>query len=46
MVPVPGSEFLTSYCSGSGSTIQKATVPMVQVQVPVPQHCKKLHMLA
>ncbi len=30
-----GSDFLTSYVSGSGSTSQKVTVPMV----PVPQHC-------
>jgi hypothetical protein len=30
-----GSDFLTSY--GSGSTIQKVTVPTVPV--PVPQHC-------
>jgi hypothetical protein len=30
-----GSDFLTSYGSGSGSTSQKVTVPMV----PVPQHC-------
>jgi hypothetical protein len=29
-----GSDFLTSYCSGSGYTRQKVTVP-----VPVPQHC-------
>ncbi len=29
-----GSNFLTSYSSGSGSTRQKVTVPMV----PVPQH--------
>jgi hypothetical protein len=31
----PGSDFLTSY--GSGSTRQKVTVP--KVPVPVPQHC-------
>ena len=30
-----GSDFLTSYGSGSGSTSQKVTVPTV----PVPQHC-------
>ncbi len=29
-----GSDFLTSYSSGSGSTGQKVTVP----NVPVPQH--------
>jgi hypothetical protein len=34
-----GSDFLTSY--GSGSTSQKVTVPTVTVPVPVPvpQHC-------
>jgi hypothetical protein len=34
-----GSDFLTSYGSGSGSgsTSQKVTVPTVPV--PVPQHC-------
>ncbi len=32
-----GSDFLTSY--GSGSTSQKVTVPTVSVPVPVPQHC-------
>jgi hypothetical protein len=32
-----GSDFLTSYGSGSGSTRQKVTVPTVPV--PVPQHC-------
>jgi hypothetical protein len=32
-----GSDFLTSYGSGSGSTCQKVTVPMVPV--PVPQRC-------
>ncbi len=32
-----GFDFLTSYCSGSGSTSQKVTVPTVPV--PVPQHC-------
>jgi hypothetical protein len=32
-----GSDFLTSYDSGSGSTRQKVTVPTVPV--PVPQHC-------
>ncbi len=31
-----GSDFLTSYGSGSGSTSQKVTVPTVLV--PVPQH--------
>ncbi len=31
-----GSDFLTSYSSGSGSTSQKVTVPTVPV--PVPQH--------
>ncbi len=31
-----GSDFLTSY--GSGSTSQKVTVPMVPVPVLVPQH--------
>ncbi len=31
-----GSDFLTSY--GSGSTKQKDTVPTVPVPVPVPQH--------
>ena len=30
-----GSDFLTSYGSGYGSTGQKVTVPTV----PVPQHC-------
>ncbi len=30
-----GSDFLTSY--GSGSTSQKVTVPTVPVPVPVPQ---------
>ncbi len=30
-----GSDFLTSYGSGSGSTRQEVTVP----PVPVPQHC-------
>jgi hypothetical protein len=30
-----GSDFLTSYGSGSGSTSQKVTVPTV----PVPQRC-------
>ena len=30
-----GSDFLTSYGSGSGSTSQKVTVPTV----PVPEHC-------
>ncbi len=33
-----GSDFLTSYGSGSGSTRQKVTVPTV----PVPQHCIKV----
>jgi hypothetical protein len=33
----PGSDFLTSYGSGSGSTNQKVTVPTVSV--PVPQRC-------
>jgi hypothetical protein len=32
-----GSDFLTSYSSGSGSTSQKIMVPTVLV--PVPQHC-------
>jgi hypothetical protein len=32
-----GSDFLTSYDSGSGSTSQKVTVP-----VPVPQHWLKV----
>jgi hypothetical protein len=32
-----GSDFLTSYDSGSGSTDQKVTVP--KVPVPVPQRC-------
>ncbi len=32
-----GSDFLTSYSSGSGSTSQKVTAPTVPV--PVPQHC-------
>ena len=32
-----GSDFLTSYSSGSGSKSQKVTVPTVPV--PVPQHC-------
>jgi hypothetical protein len=31
-----GSDFLTSYGSGSGSTRQKVTVPTVPI--PVPQH--------
>ncbi len=31
-----GSDFLTNYGSGSGSTIQKVTVPTVPL--PVPQH--------
>jgi hypothetical protein len=31
-----GSDFLTSYGSGSGSTCQNVTVPTVPV--PVPQH--------
>jgi hypothetical protein len=35
-----GSDFLTSYFSGSGSTRQKVTVPTVPVPVPVPQHCE------
>ena len=34
-----GSDFLTSY--GSGSTSQKVTVPTVPVPVPVPQHCRE-----
>ncbi len=34
-----GSDFLTSYSSGSGSTSQKVTVPTVPV--PVPQHWLK-----
>jgi hypothetical protein len=33
-----GSDFLTSYDSGSGSTSQKVTVPTIPT-VPVPQHC-------
>jgi hypothetical protein len=33
-----GSDFLTNYSSGSGSTSQKVTVPTVPVPVPVPQH--------
>jgi hypothetical protein len=33
-----GSDFLTSYGSGSGSTSQKVTV----LTVPVPQHCVKM----
>jgi hypothetical protein len=32
-----GSDFLTSYGFGSGSTSQKVAVPTV----PVPQRCKK-----
>ncbi len=36
-----GSEFLTSYGSGSGSTGQQVTVPTVPVLVPVPEHCKE-----
>jgi hypothetical protein len=32
---VSGSDFLTNYSSGSGSTSQKVTVPTV----PVRQHC-------
>ncbi len=32
-----GSDFLTSYGSGSGSTSQKVTGSTVPV--PVPQHC-------
>ncbi len=32
-----GSDFLTSYCSGSGSTSKKVTVPTV----PVPQRCQQ-----
>ncbi len=32
-----GSDFLTSYGSGSGSTSQKVTVPTVPV--PAPQRC-------
>jgi len=41
-----GSDFLTSY--GSGSTSQKVTVPTVPVPVPVPvpQHCGDGYMLA
>ncbi len=35
-----GSDFLTSY--GSGSTSQKVTVPTVPVPVPVPQHWLEL----
>ncbi len=33
-----GSDFLTSYGSGPGSTSQKVTVPTVPVPVPVTQH--------
>ena len=33
-----GSNFLTSYGSGSGSTRQKVTVPTVPLPVPVSQH--------
>jgi hypothetical protein len=33
-----GSDFLTRYCSGSGSPSQKITVPTIPT-VPVPQHC-------
>ncbi len=33
-----GSDFLTNYSSGSGSTSQKVTVPTVPVPVPDPQH--------
>jgi hypothetical protein len=33
-----GSDFLTSYGSGSGSTRQKVTASTVSVPVPVPQH--------
>jgi hypothetical protein len=29
-----GSDFLTSYVCGSGSTTQKVTVPMVPVPIP------------
>jgi hypothetical protein len=35
-----GFKFLTSYGSGSGSTSQKVTAPLVPV--PVPQHCLKM----
>jgi hypothetical protein len=35
---VINSDFLTNYGSGSGSTSQKVTVPMVLVPFPVPQH--------
>jgi hypothetical protein len=34
-----GSDLLTSYGFGSGSTSQKVTVPTVPVSVPVPQRC-------
>ncbi len=34
-----GSDFLTCYGSGSGSTHQKVMVPTVPVPVPVTQHC-------
>ncbi len=34
-----GSDFLTSYSSGSGSTSQKVTVPTVPV--PVLQRCRQ-----
>ncbi len=40
---VSGSDFLTSYGSGSGSTSQKVMVPTVPVLVPVPQHWFILH---
>jgi hypothetical protein len=34
-----GSDFLTNYGSGSGSTSQKVTVPTVPVPVLLPQNC-------
>jgi hypothetical protein len=42
-----GSDFLTSYSSGScsGSKSQKVTVPTVPVPVPVPQHWQYQHVV-
>ncbi len=37
-----GSDFLTSYISGSGSSSQKVTVPMVPVPASVPQQCSEV----
>ncbi len=37
-----GSDFLTSYGSGSGSTSQKVTVPTVPFPVSVPQRWNRL----